>query len=225
MAETILSRAARRVESPDAARLLTDPESRRYLEPFLGQETPTGEAARRVGATIQVMHYWVGRLLELELVQVTRVEPRRGRAVKYYRAVADAFFVPFEVTPVETLEVLLTQHDEWQQGRFTRGLVEAFLKAVDEPLAWGFKIRAGGARTLEWGREGSLEACPLLEVMQQAWAPPVFTSWQILTLTHEEAGELQEILRSLWERYEGKPESKGGKAYALRLGLAPTSAE
>lgn len=223
MSETILSRPDQRVETPDAARFLTDANINHYLHPFLGQETSVGEAARQVGVTVQVMHYWVGRLVALGLVQVTREEPRRGRAIKHYRAVADAFFVPFAATPVETLEALLTQHDAWQQARFTRGLVKAFLEGVDDPLAWGVKVRAGGGRALEWGREDSSATCPLLEALQSAWAPPVFASWQSLALTHEEAKDLQKDLRAVWERYEKKLKSKGGsKRYVLRLGLAPT---
>lgn len=222
MTEEFLSRPSQRVESPEAARFLTDVGVSHYLEPFLGRETTIGTAARHAGATVQVMHYWVGRLVDLGLLHVTRHEPRRGRSIKYYQAVADAFFVPFAATPVETLEALLTQHDARLQAELTRGLVEAFLESVDDPLAWGIKVRAGGGRALEWGREDSDETCPLLEAVQRAWGPPIFASWQSLALTHEEAKELQNDLWSIWQRYEKRASSAASrKLYTLRLGLAP----
>lgn len=107
MTEVFLSRTSQRVETPEAARFLTDAKVSHYLQPFLGQEMSVGEAARHVGATVQVMHYWVGRLVDLGLLHVTRNKPRQGRAIKYYRAVADGFFVLYTASPYETPEAWL----------------------------------------------------------------------------------------------------------------------
>lgn len=79
------------------------------------------------------MLYRIGQLLDLKLLHVSRVEPRHERALKYYRAVADGFFVPFELTDAETLGTLGSS-SATEMKRY----LEKSLSAGQEALAHAF---------------------------------------------------------------------------------------
>ncbi len=92
------------VTTTDQARLISDPRSRAFLVPFLGRKRSVSEAAREVGCPLDAMHYRVRRFAAAGLVKAVEERPRAGRAIKLYRAVADAFYVPFELTPYAEIE-------------------------------------------------------------------------------------------------------------------------
>jgi hypothetical protein len=48
--------------------------------------------------------YRIRTFLAAGLISIVREEPRRGRAIKVYRSVHDAYFIPLEITPFGTLE-------------------------------------------------------------------------------------------------------------------------
>lgn len=81
------------------ARFLTDPAKKRFLLPFLARERRIAEAAADVGCSINRMLYQVRTLVDCGLVRVLREEPRAGRAIRVYRSVHDAYFIPFAATP------------------------------------------------------------------------------------------------------------------------------
>lgn len=86
-----------------AADLLTDWRKRRFLEPFVPRPMSTSGAAAVLGVKLNAMHYRVGQLLELGLLEVAGSAERKGRAVKLYGPTADAFLVPFAATPHATI--------------------------------------------------------------------------------------------------------------------------
>jgi len=69
--------------------LLGNPRDSHFFYPFWGRSNTVKGAATELGEPLGAVHYRVGKLLE-----VTRTEPRRGRAIRHYRSVADAFFIP-----------------------------------------------------------------------------------------------------------------------------------
>lgn len=87
------------VESEEAAALLSDVESLRFLAPFLGHERTLSGVAAELGAPISTVYRRVQRFVALGLAQVTKESARKGRALKHYRCVADAFFVPVQLAP------------------------------------------------------------------------------------------------------------------------------
>lgn len=99
------------VSDPRAAALLIDPKALEWLKPFIGDALTVQEAARQEGVNPNTMYGWVKRLEAVGLVHIARVEPRKGRAVKRYRAVADTFFVPFAVSPYAAPENALAALD------------------------------------------------------------------------------------------------------------------
>lgn len=86
------------------ARLLARPEARRYLEPFIGQQRTAGEAARELGVSLERLLYHLRQLRAAGLLLEVGARRRAGRPERLYRAVADAFIVPFGLTPFADLE-------------------------------------------------------------------------------------------------------------------------
>jgi len=108
------------------ARFLTDPAKKTFFVPYLARERRIGEAAAEVGCSVNRMLHQVRTLLGCGLLRVLREEPRAGRAVKVYRSVHDAYFVPFQATPYDTLEQRITV----QGDPIWAGLVAAYADAL-----------------------------------------------------------------------------------------------
>lgn len=122
------------------ARFLTDPAKKTFFLPFLARERRIAEAAAEVGCSINRMLYQVRTLLDCGLLQVLREEPRAGRAVRVYRSVHDAYFVPFSATPYDTLEQRITV----QGDPIWSGLVTAYADALRRSRRHGHLLRRVG---------------------------------------------------------------------------------
>jgi hypothetical protein len=94
----------RRVDDPAAARLLMDATTRDVFGCFLGRTRSVREAADALGRDLDAVLYRVRRLVAAGLLEVAAVQPRAGRPIKRYRAVHDAWFIPFEALPYADLE-------------------------------------------------------------------------------------------------------------------------
>jgi len=200
------------VSDPQAAAVLTNPEALEWLKPFIGCALSVSEAARQEGANTNTMYGWVKRLEAVGLIRVVSEEPRKGRAIKRYRAVADTFFVPFAASPYSTLEDALAALDGAWEKEMRRLVVRARQQVVE---TWGYLIKRHASGTLMLtSAEGGQE----LDFLTGD-APAVLSSWSdLIYLTEEEAKALQRHLRGLLEAHTP---SAGKKRYALRLGLAP----
>jgi hypothetical protein len=94
----------RRVDDPAAARLLMDATTREVFGCFLGRTRSVREAADVLARDLDAVLYRVRRLVATGLLEVVAVQPRAGRPIRRYRAVHDAWFVPFEALPYADLE-------------------------------------------------------------------------------------------------------------------------
>lgn len=127
------------VTDPEQARLLTEPVSKEFFKPFLAHERSAAEAAEMLKAGLNTTLYRIKTLLRAGLLEVTRERPRKGRAVKLYRSVHDAYFVPFHVTPYATLEERL-----WVQARpIFADLVGAYAAALRDNERYGHHVFIG----------------------------------------------------------------------------------
>jgi hypothetical protein len=97
------------VQTPEQARLLSDPAALRHLEPYIGRTLGAAAAAREAGVSVERMLYRVRQLLEAGLLEEVGKAPRAGRPVRLYRAPA-GFRVPFHLTPFADLEAQLRRH-------------------------------------------------------------------------------------------------------------------
>lgn len=105
MKQENLGRAARvEINDVEQARLLTNPESFRYFEPFMARDCTVSQAAKEVKCKVDTMLYRVNLFLEAGLLNVVKTQSRRGRSIKVYRSSADTYYIPFEITPFEDVE-------------------------------------------------------------------------------------------------------------------------
>jgi hypothetical protein len=128
------------VTDPTQARFLTDPAKKRFFLPFLARERRIVQAAAEAGCSLNRMLYQVRTLVDAGLLQVLREEPRAGRAVRVYRSVHDAYFVPFSATPYNTLEQRITV----QGDPIWAGLIAAYANALRRSRRHGHLLHRTG---------------------------------------------------------------------------------
>ena len=216
-----------RVDDPEAARYVVEPRARQFLEPFIGRERTASDVAAELGVATNAVLYRVQRMMALGLVTVTRTEPRRGRGVKYYRAVSDAFFAPFQVTSAASLEELFRTALQNTQDAILGSVARAWAAMESPSVVWGVYAR-GSAEGLE-----TLAVLPELPQGQSKrfyeWltgpeGPAVWDNTYPLRLTPEDAKALQRDLRDLQKRYAPRQVSSG-KYYLVRTTIAPLEVE
>ena len=196
------------VTSPEAARILLEPKHARFLAPFLGQERRVAEVAKEIGAPLSTTFRHVTRYCEVGILEVTRKQTRKGRALKCYRTVADAFFIPNSLR--------ITPYDAWL-GKLEQAAKRGLEHAYGEHLAdWGeliFRNEAGIFST-------SLAKAPGQPVTSmEPGAPAMLTrTHDAIYLDFDDAKTLQRDLHALFETYAAK---QGVQRYLLRLSLIP----
>lgn len=201
------------VRDPAAVEALLDPYSLRQLEPFLGRERSVSEAAELTGDKPNTVLSRARRFVRLGLLEVAREVPRRGRAVKLYRTVADTFFVPFDATAAETLEAALAERDAWWEELLRRNVVRARQEAVG---AWGTRIYRD--------ERGRLQVQAAVTPDRNTTTldpdgPAVLSAWRdAVYLDFADAKALQREMFALLQRYHQK---RGAQRYIVRLGMAP----
>ena len=190
------------VTDPVQARFLTDPAKKTFLVPFLARELRVAQAAAEVGCSVSRVLYQVRTLLDAGLLQIVRVEPRTGRAVKVYRSVHDAYFVPFAATPYNTLEERLSV-----QGRpIWAGLITAYADALRRSQRYGHLLHRvdGSVRTTDQLPESTPTGQAL------------FWSDSTITIRDEDARELGEEVRRWYARAQQMSAAARGDSTARR---------
>lgn len=218
MKPQVLKKTWRVIEDADAARMLADPEAQRYLLPFIQEELSLSEAARRLEVKPNALLYHINKLLALGLLEVARVQPRRGRASKLYRASAERFFIPFSLTQADTVQSLATETSVRSERVFQQDLISAQMELGDD---WGVAIYVmeDGSLSVDLAtsREHTAEDTAFILDTDH---PAVWSCWLEVKLGLKEAKMLQQELVTLWERYR-QIRNPDEPRYTLRLGLAP----
>jgi hypothetical protein len=198
------------VTDAEQARLLTAPRSKEFFKPFLARECSVAQAAQALGCDLNTMLYRVKTLLKAGLVEVVREDERKGRAVKVYRSVHDAYFIPFALTPYATLEERLKVQGE----PIFSALLRAYAAALRQSERYGnylLRLPSGDVLTSDFVPEATPAGLP------------VFFSDTVLRLEPDEATQLAEGLRRLFvgsaERRAATPED--AQAYLLMVALLP----
>ena len=200
------------VESEAAAETLADPTSQRFLHPFLARDCTVSEAAEALGVSANSLLYRVNRLVEVGLLSVVREEPRAGRALKVYRSVADAFYVPFVLTKADTLETLLLQMDDYAQALFFKSAAKALTQTTAEVGFLVWRAESGEVRT-RFAADGGVydPVQPGHPLVLPFWSDEVY-------LDPEDARELLGKMVELIEQYHYRD---GKQRYIMHLGLTP----
>lgn len=205
------------IEDPEQARLLSDLSVFRYFEPFIARELSVSEAAAEADCGIDTLLYRVRRFISAGLLTVVRSEKRAGRPVKFYRSVADAFFVPFAAMPYATLEERLASQMESSNGRLIRSIAQVLRDTGLE----GRRIFRG-PNGVVWNESAADAHTPLKP--DDPEMPAAFQFEIGLHLAFSEAKELQRELYGLFERYRDR-EAGTGQKYLWQLALLPEAPE
>lgn len=200
------------VDDPRAAAFLAAPEKAYFLYPFIGQERSVAEVAKHFGLATNTVAYRVQSLLRMGLLHETRSEARRGRAVRYYRAVADALYVPLRRTALPDLAAMIDAWGQSLQPLHAESMARALL---DEGGDWGVRISREG--------NGQLLIAPAQrpEYFYDYFsedAPAILEGWFDFMLDPADAKAFQHDLMALYFKYYGR---KGSQRYLLRVGLSP----
>jgi len=189
-----------RVGDARTAAAFAHPLRRRLLLFLAAREASVVELARRTRVDLRRAHHHVTALLALGLVVVQHEQARAGRAIKIYRAVARAFFVPQHLAPAESPAPLAV--------------------AMNESLA---RIRAASRAGLlyEVGENGAARMRVISRPRNEA--NPGVEIWQMLRLSRSDALKLGGDLASCLRRYAGN-ETDRGEPYLVHCALAPSAA-
>ena len=128
-----------------ASLLMADSPRRRLLLSFVPRARSIGEAADAEGVGIGRMHYLVGDLVRRGLLKVEREQRRPGRAVRYYRAVAERFVIPPELIPASPGAGLAAELRTRLDRELSRSIDEGIVFYTDEeeqPRASWFGMRS-----------------------------------------------------------------------------------
>lgn len=196
MKDEILSRA-RRIANARAAAAFSDPLRHRLLLMFAGRERTLSEVAGATGLDLKRLHYHVTAMRNLGLLAVTRRERRAGRPIKFYRAVADAFFVPTALAPAPV------------HAGLDRELRDALAHLRD---------RTGEGTLYYAGEDGG----PRMRLVRSAaTVGAAYTEqWRMLRLSRADAARLIAGIDALLKSFV--PSGANGDSYLLHFAMAPT---
>ena len=192
----------------EMAKVLSSLEHLRYIVPFLAQERTVGEVTAELDSHLSTTYRRVQRYCDLGILDVVREKPRKGKPLKVYRAAADAFFIPFQLTDEQSSA---PWYEQWNQD-FQRGFKHAFGNQLGD---WGRRIhRKDGVFTIDLAKGPAEDLNPLEPDM-----PAYFNrSHDSLYLDFTEAKTLQGELDALFEKYM---KHKGQQRYIMRLSFVP----
>jgi hypothetical protein len=213
------------VQDPEQARLLSDPESFEFFKPFIAQDCTVSRAAKEVSCKVDTMLYRVKTFVEAGLLKIVATENRRGRPSKVYRSSADAYFVPFAVTPFEDIEAAIkSQHQEALDI-----VAHHMARVVQSSGRDGRHIFRDQRGEVSWvsgatADDAVLNLDDLSELSRNIYATERMigeSASDELELSDDEAKELILEFYKLWRGYKNKKPSKGKKKYFLQFSFVP----
>lgn len=189
------------VSDARTASVFSNMRQRRLLLELIAQELSLQEIASKVKLPLNLAHYHVTRLLKLALVDMTREQPRSGRAVKHYRASARSFFVPAHLASPSPGKELAAELRASLDCTHDRDPSDGTLYFVDD------------------------RSSPRMRRMQSPTSATVaIESWHRLVLTKVEARLLESELKALLSRFEGRSSGKA-KSYLAYCALTPATSQ
>jgi hypothetical protein len=213
------------IKDAEQARLLTEPESFRFFKPFMARACTVSQAAKEVGCNVDTMLYRVKTFVEAGLLKIVATENRRGRPSKVYRSSADAYFVPFAVTPFEDVEAAIKQNIQKDVDVIAYNLARV-IRHSGRDGRHIFRDHRGEVSWVSGANAGDavLNLDDLSELAKNIYATERMigeSASDELELTDEEAKELMLEFYKLWRGFKNKKISKGKKKYFLQFSFVP----
>jgi hypothetical protein len=203
---------------------MTDLKARRYLEPFIGKERCVSDAARELDVAMSSVLYRVRRFLDLGLLTMTRQQSRAGRAIRFYRAIADGFFIPYHLTDMANIGDMSPQISEATLEVFNKNLSRTWQAASGAQSTWGitvFRNREGFVESDVVPESSAEDPSTFFRGLLEPNAPAVWDSWSIMHLKFDSAKALQHELRNILEQFQEQAVEPDGKTYIVRLAMTP----
>ncbi|MEK8029870.1 hypothetical protein AACH06_03470 [Ideonella sp. DXS29W] len=179
------------VTDPAAVEILWHVEKRVHLQPFMGRTADLATAAGQLRISKTAMSYWMGRLSDVGLIRLVRVEKRGRHRIRHYRCVADRLRVSLLEAPLSSYEGVLDDFTQrWQiqaRAAMARSLAR---QAPDLELCLSHTGAAAGMSSTILPRPG-----------RQAPPDDFIQYWARLWLTDDEATRLADELNALYDRY------------------------
>lgn len=194
------------ITDPVMVRSLVRDEAATYLAPFLHDDHSVSEAAALLRLPLARVHYWVRSLYDVGLLEVVAETPRKGRAIKRYRAIATEFVVPAESMPDDYFARVMR--------RTNAEMTEALTAAGPEWVVAG-DFRISATSPVRGSRERMLKN-------PQGPRVPIHQSGRGLWITEAQALELIDEITALSERWVEISDDAGDlQLYQLEIALAP----
>jgi hypothetical protein len=202
------------IDDRKAVRALAGGATRRYLSPFFHREQTASEAAKQLGLPLRPFCNKIDAMIALGLLRETRVVPRKGRAIRYFRTPGEEFFVPINAISEDVIVAI--------ENRYQRQFLDSLLTVGAHlggltPTPIGFRVHVDAERGGDAHFDLATRPGVSLDLLNRA-LPPFFTSWTILELSPPDARELQMELAQLLARYQARA-TPGGTRYLTRWGL------
>lgn len=185
--------SALRIEEPIKVAAFENPLRARLLIACGAEERSLSDLRHLLGEPLAKLHYHVSRLLDAKLLTVSRTQPRGGRPVRFYRAVAERFLVPQESLPALPSEAWLAELRNALQDEVGRAGEVALLYGPG-PEEGSFRVRL--IRPEPVGASRSMDL------------------WRILKLTPRQRMSFAKDLAEVFERY-AKIEAEPGAEFIL----------
>lgn len=177
MTEPVESRP-HRVHSVAAARFLAEPRVHFLLMAFVPRPRTVGEVAKSLDLPPLAAWRLARRAVDLGLLRVVAEQPRRGRPVKLYQAVATEFLIPDELMPRMPGDLLT---DELRE-------------CIEHEM-----VAHGSSHVIKADSDGK----PLLAaVAAEGQGELPFEAWRILRLCRSDVLSLKAELAALLDSYE-----------------------
>ena len=196
-----------KITDPVMVRSLLRDGSTQYLAPFLHEDHSVSEAAELLRVPLARTHYWVRSLHDAGLLKVVAEVPRKGRAIKRYRAIAREFVVPAAALPED--------YFAREMRRSSDEMTQALAAAAPEWVIGG-DFRISAISPVRSSRDR------VQRKSSGRGSAAAHQSGCMLRITEAEARELIEELTALRDRWIVRSQDESGLApYQLNLALAP----
>lgn len=204
------------VTDPRQAELMIHLEFVPIMDALTGAESSVGALAKALGWPLDATHYRVKKLWQAGLLQVVREEKRAGRPVRIYRAVADAFFLPYSAFTSATLEEKFLRHELSVARALVRSYVRLLHDSYPQPGSLGpYIYRDQHGKVTE-----DLATGPGQPLDLDAVFPTAMEQLRGLSLSDAQARELKAELDTLAAKYAPR-RAEQPLTHMLRLWLVP----
>lgn len=188
-----------RIEERRAVAAFADTLRRRLVLYVAGCDRSVAELAQLTGVEIKRVHYHVTQLLSLGLIRVSGGHARAGRAIKRYRAIAEAFFIPDYVVDIDPWRILQVE------------LKERLSEAMDQ-------TRTGTLYSVD--DQGMPRMTPVRDRAQKASI--ALERWHVLRLQKDDARQLTSEINRVFDAYLLRQDSTA-PPYFLHVAIAPSN--